>query len=339
MAALYGNGHAAAYAAAIPAAGRGHALPEALRWGVSAPVKPEPLEGLPAARVFYDTGTVFTHSEYTRPGRNVRLVFHSSPYGGLGHGHADQNSFHIIAANEDLLIDSGYYTPAGDPHRQQWSVQTKAHNTILVEGGGQSYGDTRGHGRIRHFEQTANWVYMVGSAESAYLQTPLRRFDRHIVWLKGASVQTYVVIDDIAAVNGEHRFDWLLHAAARMQADEAARRITVRGARSEAVVTFVAPDTLRFEQDDRFDVPAVFWRKGKNFPLPNQWHLKAAPKPSAEQVFMAVIQVSTPGVAKPSIERQSGGVATAGYRVIRESGPGLLRIIRSSPVRGRELQP
>ncbi len=339
MAALYGNGHAAAYAAAIPETDlRGYPMPEALRWGLQQSVKPEPLASLPAGRVFWDIGAVFLHSDYPHPARNVRFVFRSSPYGGFGHAHADQNSFHVIAANEDLLIDSGYFTPAGDPHRQGWSVQTKAHNTILVDGEGQYYGDTRSHGRIRHFEQTPEWVYTVGSAESAYPKTALKRFDRHVVWLKGTAVQSYVVVDDIAAAGGEHRFDWLLHAASRMQVDEAARRITVRGARSEAVVTFVAPDALRFEQDDRFDVPAVFWRKGKNFPLPNQWHLKATPRPSAEQVFIAVIQVSAPGVAKPSIQKESGGVATAGYRVIRESGSGLLRILRSSPARGQEGQ-
>jgi hypothetical protein len=66
------------------------------------------------------------------------MVFHSAPYGAFGHGHADQNSFHIIAYDEDLLIDSGYFTPAGDPHRQQWSIRTPAHNTLLVDGEGRS---------------------------------------------------------------------------------------------------------------------------------------------------------------------------------------------------------
>ena len=333
MATLYGNPHAAAYAAAIEAGSRGHPFPEALRWGVSTSVRPEPLQNLPAARAFYDIGAVMTHSEYTRPDRNVRLVFHSSPYGGFGHGHADQNSFHIIAANEDLLIDSGYYTPAGDPHRERWSVQTKAHNTILIDGKGQSYGDTRGHGRIRHFEQTAEWVYMVGSAESAYPETPLRRFDRHIVWLKGSTVQTYVIVDDVAGVKGTHRFDWLLHAAVRMQVDEKARCVTVRGTRSEAAVTFAAPDVIRFEQDDRFDFPAVFWRRGKNFELPNQWHLRATPPLAGEQVFVVVIQVTAPAAAKPAIERRAGGIATAGFQVTRKSAGGLLQIVPLGSIR------
>jgi hypothetical protein len=335
MATLYGNGHAASYAASIAAASSTlkHPIAETLRWGLSTTVKPEPLANLPAARLFRDIGAVFTHSDYTHPDRNVRLVFHSSPYGALGHAHADQNSFHLIAANEDLLIDSGYYTPAGDPHRQQWSLQTKAHNTILVNGKGQSYGDTRGHGKVSHFAQNDDWVYMVGSAESAYPNTPLQRFDRHIVWLKGQTVQTFVVVDEIAAgtQGAPPRFDWLLHAADRMQVNDAARQITVRSKKSEAVVTFTSPDQLRFEQTDQFDVPAVFWRKGKNFPLPNQWHLKATPATAAaRQTFATVIQVSARGAAKPKIQQLTdGGIATAGFRVQHDAGSHLLRIERT----------
>ena len=316
MAELYDNGHAAAYAAALSQDGSGFSISELLRWSNPPKTQPLALATLPAARLFRDIGAVYTHSNLTHAADNVRLVFHSSPYGGHGHSHADQNSFHVIAYGEDLLLDSGYYTPTGDPHRQQWSVRTKAHNTILVDGTGQPWGDTTGYGNVSHFEQNDDFVYFIGSAATAYKEAPLDRFDRHIVWLRGAEVQTYVIIDElVAAGNKARRFDWLLHAANRMEIDERARRVTVRGEKGEARVTFLEPAGLTFEQDDQFEAPAIYWRKGQNFPLPNQWHLKAAPPPTTSTRFVAVVQVSRPGATRPVPRPIESGAEIAGWRL------------------------
>lgn len=329
MAALYGNGHAAAYAALAPREGYGFGVAELLRWSGGASVASVSLATLPPARLFRDIGAVYTHSALTQPAENVRLVFHSSPYGGHGHSHADQNSFHVIAYDEDLLLDSGYY-PAfnnADPHRLGWSVQTKAHNAILVDGAGQSWGDTRGHGRVSHFEQHDDWVYLVGSAEHAYPDAPLARFDRHIVWLRGAAVQTYVIVDELAGVgDARHRFDWLLHAANRMEIDAGARKVQVRGRRGEAAVTFVEPATLAFTQDDQFDAPAEGWRDGVATPLPNQWHLKATPPAAARERFVVVVQVAKPGTEKRAPRAIDGGVEVAGWRVQLQSANHRLRV-------------
>ena len=317
MATLYANGHAAAYAATLPDDETGPAIGEFLRWSEPAQVQPLSLESLPASRLFSDIGAVFTHSAYTRPEDNVRFVFHSGPYGAFGHGHADQNSFHIIAYNEDLLLDSGYFTPAGDPHRQQWSVQTRAHNTLLVDGTGQPYGDNRGHGRVRHYEAHDRWVYWVGAAEHAYPDAPLERFDRHVVWLRGGAVETYVILDDVrAADNTRRRFDWLLHAPKHIEVDEQERRVITRGERGEAVITWLEPTSLQFQQDNDFGGhPATYWRRGKNFRLPDQWHLKATPAPAVEQRFLTVVQVSRVGVDKPAVIATDRGIQTADWKL------------------------
>lgn len=326
---LYGNGFAAAYAAQLPEDDRGYSVSEYLRWSPVATLPARSLAELPAARCFSDIGTVFTHSNYGRREDNVRLIFHSSPYGAFGHAHADQNSFHVIAYDEELLLDSGYYTPVGDPHRELWSLQTKAHNSLLVDGEGQPYGDTSGYGRISHFEQNENWVYMVGSAATAYPEAHLETFDRHIVWLKGRRVQTYVVIDDVqGAGTAEHRFDWLLHAASRMEVEPSRQVVTVRGQKGEALVSFLEPRKMEFHQDDKFDAPAVYWRHEKNYPLPNQWHLMATPPRSRQEHFVTVIQVSRPGVPKPALRPVDGGIEVDGWRVTRDTASGVLRIVR-----------
>ena len=329
MAELYGNGHLTAYAASLPDNRSNYTFSEFLRWSLPELHPPLPLKDLPDARLFADVGTVFTHSRLAEPEENVRLIFHASPYGGQGHAHADQNSFHIIAYNEHLLLDSGYYTPTGDPHREQWYVRTMAHNTILVDGAGQQWGGTTGYGRVTHFEQRDDWVYFTGDAAPAYRETPLDRFDRHIVWLKGGAVETYVIIDDLVAAQGQaRRFDWLLHATNEMKIDATTRTVQVAGEKGTATVQFLEPAQLTFSQTDQFNVPAVYWRRGKNFPLPNQWHLTAAAEPSPRAHFVTVVQVSKPGVSKTKARAIDGGVETAGWRVRLTEGERRLQIER-----------
>lgn len=316
MAEIYGNGHMTAYAAGLPDNRSNYTLSEFLRWSRPELPPARPLAELPDARLFADVGTVFTHSQIADPGENVRFIFHASPYGGQGHAHADQNSFHIIAYNEHLLLDSGYYTPTGDPHREEWYVRTVAHNTILVDGTGQKWGGTTGYGTVDHFERTSDWVYFVGHAARAYRETPLDRFDRHVVWLKGREVQTYLLFDDLAASGGTpRRFEWLLHAPRKMELDQAAGTLLASAEKGEARVRFLEPAALTFKQDDQFNVPAVYWRRGENFPLPSQWHFKASTAPVPHARIVAVIQVSKPGVAKPAVRAVPGGAETAGWRV------------------------
>ncbi len=59
MAELHGNGHAAAYAAAVPEDDLASTVSEYLRWSVPPKVAPIPLSSLPPSRLFADTGTVF----------------------------------------------------------------------------------------------------------------------------------------------------------------------------------------------------------------------------------------------------------------------------------------
>jgi len=318
MAALYDNAWAADYAGRISDPFGNDALFERFRWSPFADLRPEPLDRLPPAHVFYDIGAVFMHSAITRPEENVRLEFRSSPYGGTGHGHSDQNTFGIIAFNEPLIVDSGYYTAAGDRHHAGWTRQTKAHNTILVDGAGQpreeGFGPRAG-GTIRHFEQTGDWVYAAGSAAAAY-SVKLDRFDRHLVWLRGADLQTYVILDDLEATGAApHRFEWLLHAAREMTLDPAAGRALIRNRKAEAEVRLVEPRPVEMTQTDRFDPPPENWRPDRKYDLKNQWHLKVTPAPARALRFVAVIQVSKPGAPRLNVEKLDAGVRVGNWKV------------------------
>ena len=106
-----------------------------------------------------------------------------------------------------------------------------------------------------------------------------------------------------------------------MEVEPAARRIIARGERGEAVVTLVEPTAIALQQDDDFGgFPAVYWRQGKNYPLPNQWHGKASIGPVPATRIVAVIQVSRLGQPKPALRAVADGVETAGWRVRLPAG-------------------
>ena len=167
---------------------------------------------------------------------------------------------------------------------------------------------------------------IVGEAATAYHEAPLERFDRHVVWLRGETTQTYVIIDDVVAAGGVARlYDWLLHAPQEMVVDAAARRVVATGERGQATVTFVTPQALDLTQTSGFPVPAIYWRQGKNFELPDQWHLTAAAEPAVRLRFVTVIQVDRRGVAVPTPEAREGGVAVDGWRL--ELAAGARRVV------------
>ncbi len=54
------------------------------------------------------------------------------------HGHADLLSFELTAYGIPIIIDSGFYTYHGDEQLHYYFRQTKAHNTITIDGQSQA---------------------------------------------------------------------------------------------------------------------------------------------------------------------------------------------------------
>jgi len=102
--------------------------------------------------------------------------------------------------------------------------------------------------------------------------------------------------------------------------------VLVTGEKGEAQVSFLEPAQLTFSQHDRFDVPAIYWRQGKNHPLPDQWHFKASTGASPQTRFVTVVQVSKRGVSKPAWRAVAGGVETGGWRVWLPEGKTRLQV-------------
>ncbi len=248
-------------------------------------VTAKPPRDLPQGRAFFDVGLAAMHTDLADGANNVSLLFRSSPFGSTSHSYADQNTFVLNAYGEALIIASGYYQSAyGSPHHVEWTRQTKASNSVLINGEGQPRGwDSQG--RLAFFRTTRAADYAIGDAAQAYAGK-LERYDRHIIFLRpghtgGAPI--IVIRDELRAPNPA-TFQFLMHALSRMNVDAGVQRVDLAQGAARCRVGYLAPSGLTFDQNDRFTQQPFK-------PAPNQWHLAASTVgPAREAASLIVLQ-------------------------------------------------
>ena len=130
----------------------------------------------------------------------------------VGHSHTDANSFILESGGVRLLTDEGVLPQAHFigffelPYRWNWDhLATIGHNTLLVDGQGQTYGSAY-PGRIVELEEGDGWHRAVGDASLCYPGL-LSRFVRTILFL----LPDTLVIRDVIECVGERHVEWLLH--------------------------------------------------------------------------------------------------------------------------------
>jgi len=249
-----------------------------------------PPADLVQSRYQADIGWVAMHSDLSDPD-DIMLMFKSSPMGSYNHSHADQNHFVIYGFGEPLLIDSGYYDWYMSPHDERWTNQTRAHNSVLVNGEGQPIKDITAKGRIADYFASPGGVYTVGDATAAY-KGKLSRFLRHIIYVRP---NAFLIYDDLEAPEPS-TFTWCCHALEEMQLDEGSRRITVTRGDATLEIFFAMPETVTMRQDNDFGTDP----QGRYADQPKQWHcyVKSTEKATTQQ-FVALIRVHRYG---PDVE-------------------------------------
>jgi hypothetical protein len=272
-------------------------------------VSAKPPSDLPQARSFADVGLACLHSDLANADRNVQFLLRSSPYGSTSHAYADQNAFTLDAFGEPLAIASGYYPYYSSPHHSSWTRETKASNSIGVNGEGQQIRSWSARGRLAGFETTDYCHYVRGEASAAY-PGRLTRFDRHVLYVRplDAEMDPIIVIYDDLASEQPATFQWYLHALDPMAIDEQAR--TVRLTRNQAAldVHFLVPRGLTFSQTDQFTVAP----EGPADRYPNQWHLTA--QTTERDTAGRFLTVLLPhGVNEPMTDVQVKSLEAGGY--------------------------
>ena len=255
---------------------------------------------LSQARLFADIGIVAMHTDLANTPKNLMLAFRSSPFGSFNHAHADQNSFNILFGGKRVLSNSGYYIGYGDAHFKGWYIHSRGHNTVLIDGKGQLTGTPNGYGQVTRYLHDDRITYCLGDASNAYGDAGLTRFRRHVVLLRPSTV---VIYDELEA-DHPAEWSWLLHCDDKILREANKNRLTANTATAHSRIDFFAAVPLNFDVHNRFDPPALNWRKrtsgGKLVEYPNQWHAAVSPVEKVDKMrYLTVIQVLDFDSTKP----------------------------------------
>lgn len=278
---------------------------------------PKPPTDLDPSIHYRHIGVAIFNTSLVDGREGVTVAMHSGPF-FAGHQHADQNSFVIHAYGEKLAIDGGYYDWYGSPHFKAYSMQTLAHNTLLVDGRGQADRKHGADGRMTAWFDSPGYGYMVGDAAKAEIYGgALKQFDRRMLFIKPGLV---IVQDQVAAAKEPARFDWLLHAIVPIQSDQAKKSFVVPCEGAALRGRFFSPVGLGLEVKTGFPVEPV--NRYSTNPVPRdkyfpEWILYATPvRPAAGEQFLAVMQVQRLGSkAEPAAEMES--IAAEGGQAVK----------------------
>ena len=264
--------------------------------------------GMPPARLLRDIGWASMHSDLGNAEKDVWLLFKSSPYGSFSHSHADQNSFQVNAYGKALIIDSGYYPWYGSPHHNLWTRMTRAHNAILINGRGQSYGTMKASGTIEQFDHSEALTIVTGECARAYnlplnehtvnqwqenLDEPMPDNEPEAETVRrtiafGHHPETpWMAVHDYLKTAGPATFDYLLHSLEQMELNEENQRLRVKSGEVELDVYFLAPQTLDFMQTDEFPIAPEERYEG----APDQWHFTASTIEDADEMRYLVLMI------------------------------------------------
>lgn len=269
--------------------------------GIILPETPIPDTAPPMApdAAFFGVGWAVLHSAVQRPDRDLMFMFKSSPYGGVSHSHADQNSFAIMKGGHALAIPGGERYPThGSPFHTEYAQQTLAHNALLIGGRGQVNRDASRGGRLTDFHSTAHLGYACGDAANCYQPRP-QRYRRHVLMVRPSVV---IIVDDLKLRRPE-TVQWLLHTRAELELDGPAQTLVSRRDPERMKLHLIADGKMRFSQTDEWPVDP---RKGypttrKKLPE-THWHFTAeTPEPLPVHRIIAVMLVAEDG-AYPECE-------------------------------------
>ena len=306
-----------------------------LTWYRCTTKKALPKEGptlaeLPMAKVFNETGIGTMNTSLGDIDKNAMLSFRSSSYGSTSHALANQNAFNTFYGGKAIFYSSGHRTGFTDDHCMYSYRNTRAHNSILVNGMTQKIG-TEGYGWIPRWYEGEKIAYMVGDASNAYGKvtsplwlkrgelsgtqyTPekgwdenkLDMFRRHIIQLGTTGV--FVIYDEL---EGKEAVTWsyLLHTVELpMEIQELTDEVKVIGKNKAGGVSvahlFSSAKTEQAMVDTFFCAPTN-WKnvtnaQGKALKYPNHWHFSSTTVPCKTARFLTVMD--THGKNRPDMQ-------------------------------------
>lgn len=263
--------------------------------GAREPVRgiiPRPPVDLPQSVWYRFIGWVIFNTNLVDGRENVTFAMRSGPF-YAGHQHEDLNGFVIHAYGDKLAVDSGHYDWYGSAHFKAYSVRTRAHNCILVNGQDQGSRKKGADGRIAAYFDSPGFGYVVGDVSDPDVYNgQVKRFDRRVLFIKPGFI---IIHDVLEAAAGPARWDWLLHTVADIKLDEGKQAFRVAPGGAALSGRFLAPADLSFEVTKGYPVDPV--DKYSTRPVPperwvDEWTLTATPrKKRSEEDFFVVMAI------------------------------------------------
>jgi len=193
----------------------------------------------PLASGFPSSGIAAARSGWTDGDTFVGLKCGRSE---VNHGHMDQNTFVVEARGVPLIIEEGFWLYAlelgfHDYEKSRWNFDgcaTIGHNTMLVDGQGQTYGPDF-KGQVHPPTSGEGWFKLTGDAAGVYPDL-LNAFVRTILLIG----RDTIVVRDVVRCCGERHLEWLMHYGGLVRDVEDATVIDNQGVR--LVVTPLSVD-------------------------------------------------------------------------------------------------
>ena len=286
---------------------------------------------LPMTKVFNETGIATMHTSLGDIEKNAMLSFRSSPYGSTSHALANQNAFNTFYGGKAIFYSSGHRTGFTDDHCMYSYRNTRAHNSILINGMTQTIG-TEGYGWIPRWyegEDASNaygkitapiWLKrgeLSGTQytpEKGWDENKLKMFRRHIIQLGNTGV--YVIYDEL---EGKEAVTWsyLLHTVELpMEMQELPDEVKVTGKNKDGGISvahlFSSAKTEQAIVDTFFCAPTN-WKnvtnaQGKAVKYPNHWHFSSTTIPCKTARFLTVMDTHGNNRADMKVVRQGNTV-------------------------------
>lgn len=310
----------------------------------------------PKAVWFSDCGEMIANSNLNSLKQNISLSFHSSPFGSGNHTHSNQNAFNLHYGGKPIYHAVGHYMKFDDPHNLLAYRNTRAHNTLLVDGIGQPF-TQRANGYIVRMFNGDHISYALGDASNAYCgiseinywkrafaenkleqspengfgETPLKKYRRHIFLLHPNIVVIYDELEAEKAV----RWDWLLHSPVKFGINEATSTLITEDKEKQfkSVARLFSEQQCNITQTDRFTAPPNQKNAERGEDFTNPWSLTASFGPSKVNRILTLIQVEAEGKQAVEIVRTGNRFECGNWIIeaeLKEKGPASLYISNSS---------
>ncbi len=252
------------------------------------------------AAIFQDVGVAYMHTTLPEIENNLMLSMRSSPFGSMGHTHAEQNGFNIAFGGKRLFYNTGYRPSMGDPHMMGWYKHTQGHNSVLIDGKGQPF-NAGAYGWMPRFLHGQQISYAIGDASNAYsgsdmgesVDLGVRTFRRHYIMLRPSII---IIYDELEADHNAE-WSWLLHNDTGLKINAEMKTITGKNESAGAQVSLYSSSPIEYKVSDQFSVPVENWTKkrdknGDLIVFKNQWHFIGISKEKTEKMrYLAIIQV------------------------------------------------